>query len=336
MKTMQNPYEVLGVSENCDEEALKKAYRAKCFEYHPDRQVGKTQEQKDEAEKKFKEVQTAYNSIIDGSYAASQKQQDFGFGNIADMFANFMGMRGFRQQPQHQEKPKQVEVEINDPITLTFMEAVQGCKKNIDLEFNLSCFDCMGRRFVPTNNKCKSCNGSGFQTNRTSNGFFQQMIQTMCESCSGLGTDLEQCKSCNGSGATSQNLKEEIEILPNTPNGRKLTKNIQGVEVVYIIRTAIDIPKDFYLSTNRQELIKDIEIDVFDFILGGKIQLSLEDGEQNLIIEHNSSQQQVTVENKGLPKNGKRGLLKVNLIPQFPKSITEQQRELLNKIKDAT
>jgi molecular chaperone DnaJ len=334
MANMQNPYEVLGVPEDCDEETLKKAYRAKCFEYHPDRQINKSQEEKDEAEKKFKAVQTAYNSINDGSYAASKNQQGFGFGNIADMFANFMGMRGFRQQQQ--EKPKQVEVEINDPITLSFREAVQGCKKLLNLDFNLSCFDCMGRCFVPTTNKCKSCNGSGFQINKASNGFFQQMIQTTCEGCSGLGVEMEECKSCNKSGATSQTLREEIEFLPNTPIGKKIVKNIQGVEVAYVIRTTIDLPKDFYLSPNRQELIKDIEVNVFDFILGGKIEFSLQDGETNLVIDHNSSQEQILVQGKGLPKNGKRGLLKINVIPEFPKSITEEQRELLNKIKQSS
>lgn len=328
---MQNPYEILGVPEECDEETLKKAYRAKCFEYHPDRQVNKTQEQKDEAEKKFKEVQTAYNAINDGSYEASKKPQGFGFNNIADIFNSFMGMRGFRQHKQ--EKPKQVEVEINEPIILSFAESIQGCNKNLDLNFNLSCFDCMGQSVIPTSNKCTHCNGTGGQVKKTSNGFFQQMIQTTCESCSGLGVNLEQCKSCNGSGATNQNLIEEIEILPNTPSGKKIIRNIQGVEVVYIVRTTIDIPKGFYLSQNRQELIKDIEIDIFDFILGGKKELSIEDGEENLVFQFQTSQEQVIIQNKGLPKNGKRGPLKINLIPQFPKSITEEQRELLNKLK---
>lgn len=331
MSDNQNPYEVLGVSEDCDQEALKKVYRSKCFEYHPDRQVGKTQEEKDEAERKFKQVQTAYNSIIDGSYAASQNQQGFGFGNIADMFANFMGMRGTRQYKQ--EKPKQVEVEINDPITLSFSESIQGCKKILDLNFNLSCFDCMGKCSVPTNRKCSHCNGTGGHVKKTSNGFFQQMIQITCEQCGGMGIEVEECKSCNGSGATNQTLKEEIEILPNMPNGRKIIRNIQEVEVVYIIRTTIDIPKGFYLSPNRQELIKDIEINVFDFILGGNMEISLEDGESNLIFNHNSSQEKVVIQDKGLPKNGKRGSLKINLIPQFPKSITEEQYELLNKLK---
>lgn len=331
MENIQNPYEILGVSEGCDEETLKKAYRAKCFEYHPDRQVNKTQEQKDEAENKFKQVQSAYQSINDGSYEASKKSQGFGFGNIADMFASFMGMNAFRQRKQ--DKPKQVEVEINEPITLSFKEAVQGCKKIIDLNFNLSCFDCMGSCIVPTTRKCSQCNGTGGNVKKASNGFFQQMIQTTCEYCNGMGVEIEQCKSCNGSGATSQNLKEEIIISPNSPNGKKIVRNVQDVEVVYVVRTTIDIPKDFYLSSNRQELIKDVNVSVFDFLLGGKKEISLEDGEENVFLEFETSQNQVTIENKGLPKNGKRGLLRVNIIPQFPKRITEEQREILNKIK---
>jgi DnaJ-class molecular chaperone len=79
--------------------------------------------------------------------------------------------------------------------------------------------------------------------------------------------------------------------------------------------------------------MKDVNVNVFDFILGDKQELSLEDGEDNLVFEYKTSQSEVIIEDKGLPKNGKRGLLKINIIPEFPKSITEEQRELLNKIK---
>jgi len=332
MIDMQNPYQVLGVPEGCDEETLKKAYRAKCFEYHPDRQVNKTEEEKAAAEKAFKDVQSAYNSINDGSYEASKNQhQGFGFGNIADMFAQFMGRGVVRQY--RQEKPKQVEVEIGDPIVLTFKESVQGCKRILDLNFNLTCFDCAGSRITHTDRKCARCNGTGAQIRKSSSGFFQQMIQTTCEDCGGMGVEIENCKSCNASGVTNQTLKEEIEIQPNAPIGRKIIRNIQGVEVVYFIRTTIDIPKGFYLSNNKQHLMKDVNVNVFDFILGGKQELSLEDGEGNLVFEYKTSQSEVIIEDKGLPKNGKRGLLKINIIPEFPKSITEEQRELLNKIK---
>jgi molecular chaperone DnaJ len=329
---MQNPYEVLGVSEGCDEETLKKAYRAKCFEYHPDRQNGKTDEEKATAENKFKQVQNAYNSINDGSYEASKNQHHgFNFGNIADMFAQFMGRGVMRQQKQ--EKPKQVEVEINEPILLSFKEAVQGCKRNIDLNFNLTCFDCMGRCAVPTNRKCNECNGSGAQVKKSSNGFFQQMIQTACEYCGGMGVEIENCKSCNGSGSTTQHLKEEIEVQANAPSGRKISRNVQDVEVIYIVRTTIDIPKDFYLSPNKQHLMKDVKVSIYDFLLGGEKELNLHDGEENLVFQFTTSQNEVVIEDKGLPKNGKRGLLKINIIPEFPQSITEEQRELLNKIK---
>jgi DnaJ-class molecular chaperone len=247
------------------------------------------------------------------------------------MFAQFMGRGVVRQY--RQEKPKQVEVEIGDPIVLTFKESVQGCKRILDLNFNLTCFDCAGSRITHTDRKCARCNGTGAQIRKSSSGFFQQMIQTTCEDCGGMGVEIENCKSCNASGVTNQTLKEEIEIQPNAPIGRKIIRNIQGVEVVYFIRTTIDIPKGFYLSNNKQHLMKDVNVNVFDFILGGKQELSLEDGEDNLVFEYKTSQSEVIIEDKGLPKNGKRGLLKINIIPEFPKSITEEQRELLNKIK---
>ena len=166
----KNPYEVLGVKDDCDEETLKKAYKQKCFEFHPDKFATESPEKQKEAEEKFKEVQKAFNSIKDGSYEASRNQHEgFGIGDFfTDIFSRFTGNRGSRQ--------RNISIEIPEPIQITFVEAIAGCIKHIDFQFELGCAVCSGQGVIPTSNSCKHCNGKGSATvdRKSSFGLFRQ------------------------------------------------------------------------------------------------------------------------------------------------------------------
>lgn len=88
-----DPYRVLGVSYNATDDEIKKAYRQLSRKYHPDANVGNPNQQ--QFEEKFKEVQQAYNMIMDQRQGKTQTQQGYG---TADDFWGFGGFGGFSGQ----------------------------------------------------------------------------------------------------------------------------------------------------------------------------------------------------------------------------------------------
>jgi molecular chaperone DnaJ len=318
-----NPYNVLGVKEGCSEEELKKAYKAKCFEFHPDRFGSKSKEEQDAAEVKFKQVQAAYSSINDGSYQqekAAQGNSSF----FTEMFSGFVNSVFRRQRP---EKPKNVQVSL-DPIVISFKESIVGYKKPFNYELDLHCLDCLGTAVKETTKKCGACNGTGSKVLNKRG----MIVQTECNVCHGTGFELERCPSCTGTGKIVYHFQDELSCEPCKPQGRKFVRTISGVELEFFVPVKVNLPADFHLLDGR-ELGYNASIPFTDFLLGGMRNISLDDGLGYVSYSFKPGEQMVTVSGKGLPNNGKRGDLKINISPIYPSKLSEEQKDLINKLK---
>ena len=160
-------YDILGVNREASEEEIKKSYRALAKKYHPD--ISK----EEDAEKKFKEVQEAYDTLGDSQKRAnydrfghSEQFQGFegfsdfgGFGGFSDIFDSFFGGTRARQSPNAPQKGNDIE----RIIEVSFEEATLGSKKNIRVEIDENCHTCGGsggatKKDVTT---CDRCNGAG-------------------------------------------------------------------------------------------------------------------------------------------------------------------------------
>jgi molecular chaperone DnaJ len=326
----KSPFEILGVPQNASEEELKKAYKQKCFEFHPDRFATESQEKQKEAEQNFKEVQQAYNSIKDGT--ANQ-------GEGLDGFVEFMKQtfQGFRQKRKPSNEEQILSVQVDDPVILSFKESILGCSKFVEFNFTHQCLICSGVGAIPSSKHCKTCNGSGVNVSQQNSkfGFFRS--ETPCGSCHGAGKELETCKFCNGKKEHTIEFKENLVFEPNSPANKQIEKQTMGAKIRFLFRVQTQLPDEFTVELNENNerlLVKEIQVPVVDFMLGNKVVINLEDGLDPITVDIVTPQTEIFVPNKGVPSRGERGRLKIKIFPTFPKNLTEKQKELLNKFKE--
>lgn len=214
---MENYYEVLGVEENATQEEIKKAFRNKSKEYHPDRGGD---------EEVFKKINEAYTTLSDEDKRKvydGQKNNpfaDFGFnmdgGNPFDMFSNMFGGR-----QEHRAPDKIVNLKVGA------VDSFLG--KRIEINFNrkTSCEPCKGKGGERVT--CKVCNGNGYIVQRVGNAFFQNIVQTACGSCNTKGfTFSSKCKLCNGEGRVNDTQNVSINLPVGISDGQLIRAQGMG------------------------------------------------------------------------------------------------------------
>ncbi|MCA9685555.1 MAG: DnaJ domain-containing protein, partial [Myxococcales bacterium] len=230
MSAKRDYYEVLGVSREAGAAEIKKAYRKRAMEFHPDRNPDDP-----EAEERFKECAEAFEVLSD-----DQKRQlydQFGhegprgagfqgfsgadeiFAHFGDLFGDLFGNLGFggggrRGGPQRGSDLKMV-------LDVPFMEAVEGSERELTIPKRVDCEDCKGTGAEPGTEPttCRDCNGRG-QVVHTQ-GFFR--VQTTCPRCRGRGQIIEhRCGTCSGSGTVQKESTLTVRIPAGIDEGQTL------------------------------------------------------------------------------------------------------------------
>ena len=231
-------YEVLGVSKTATDAEIKKAYRKLAMKYHPDYNPGDK-----EAEEKFKEVNEANEVLSDPKKRQLYDQYGFagvdpayaaqngggpgaggfgGFGgdgvDLGDIFGDIFGggFGGFggssrRANPNAPRKGQDIRVRI----TLSFDEAVHGCKKNITITRQQECTECHGSGCAAGTSPetCPDCGGRGFVIRQQRTPFGVMQTQQPCSRCGGKGKLVKNpCKVCHGSGKVATKKTLEVSI----------------------------------------------------------------------------------------------------------------------------
>ncbi|HSH13739.1 MAG TPA: molecular chaperone DnaJ, partial [Desulfurivibrionaceae bacterium] len=228
-------YEILEVSRSASAEEIKKAYRKIAMKCHPDRNQG------DKAsEEKFKEATEAYEVLGDlekrkiydrfgleglksSGYNGPGNYQDI-FSNFGDIFGDLFGMGGGGRRPANGPIPGS---DLRYDLTITFMEAVHGVDKEIEITRPDTCWTCEGTGARPgyRPQTCGKCHGRG-QIMR-SQGFFS--VSTTCQTCRGQGTVItEPCQDCDGYGLVNKKKKVTLKIPAGVDNGARLRLNGEG------------------------------------------------------------------------------------------------------------
>ena len=361
-ETKRDYYEVLGVSKDADEAAIKKAYRALAKKYHPDMNPGDK-----EAEKKFKEASEAYAVLSDAEKRRQYDQYghaafeggaggaggfggfDFSGADFSDIFGDIFGdlFGGSRRGGRAGNGPMKG-ANIRKSIRITFEEAVFGCEKEIELILKDPCEDCHGTGAKPGTSPetCPKCGGRG-QVVYTSQSFFGtvQNVQT-CPNCGGSGKVIkEKCPKCSGTGYTSSKKRIKVSIPAGIDNGQSIRirdKGEPGVNGGPRGDLLVEVNVSHHPIFQRQDvhISSTVPISFAVAALGGDIRIKTVDGDVIYTVKPGTkTDTKVRLKGKGVPslRNPQvRGDHYVTLVIQTPERLSAEAKEALRKFDELT
>ena len=363
-------YEVLGVSKNATPEEIKKAYRKKAKEFHPDSYTG---DDKKAAEEKFKEASEAYSVLSDQNKKAQYDRFGHGFENagyggagaggfdfsgfssggmgfdidLDDILGSVFGgsFGGFSSGRKKKGPTKGADLRYN--MKLTFEEAVFGCSKEINITRNETCPDChgSGAKKGTTEVKCEDCNGTGRiqVTQNTIMGSFST-VKT-CEKCGGEGKyNPNPCDTCSGTGTVRKSRKIEITIPKGIDNGQAISLSSEGdagrkggpAGDLFVVVTVM--PHKVF-KRRGNDICLDLKIPFVKATLGGKVMVPTLEGDYEFSIPEGTQPGAVfNIKNKGVPslRTHAIGDLEFKVEIEVPKKLNDKQKEALRQFAEAS
>ena len=224
-------YEVLGVSKSATQDEIKSAFRKLAKKYHPDINKDK------DAPEKFKEAQEAYAILSDENKRKQYDQfghaafdnnggfngaQGFDFGNFdfGDIFDDLFG-GGFGFSSRGSKRPRKGRDSIMR-VTLTFMEAIEGCTKEVTFDNYETCSKCSGKGGTGET-KCSTCNGTGTVSMQQRTMFGTYVTKTTCQDCGGKGVAFKEiCSNCHGTGKVRKTVTKKVKVPVGVNTGNQL------------------------------------------------------------------------------------------------------------------
>lgn len=366
-ETKRDYYEVLGVDKNVSDDDLKKAYRRLAKKYHPDANPNN----KEEAEKKFKEVNEAYEVLSDkqkrsmydrfGHSGPNGYSSDFsgfsgfegfnGFGgdggfevDFEDIFSSFFG--GGASRSQRKNGPQRGR-DIRVRIDITFQEAVFGTTKEITVNREEQCDTCKGTGCKPGTSPqtCDVCKGTG-QIKTVQNTILGQFQSTRtCTECGGTGKKIKTpCTDCKGRGTVKKQRKIKFNIPEGIDNGQVISLRGEGEPGIrggasgdlYI---TIFVKADSTFTRKGDNLFCNVHISFSQAALGAIIRIPTLQGEMDYDLPEGTQSGTVfSVKGKGVKNISGRGVgdLNFTVIVDIPKKLNAEQRELIRKLADVS
>ncbi len=350
-------YEVLGASKGASADELKKAYRTKAKELHPDRNSDNPN-----AEAQFKEVNEAYDVLKDADKKAAYDRYGHaafeggmgggrpggGFGGggdfssafsdvFDDLFGDFMGggRGGGRQR-----STRGADLRYNMRISLE--DAFAGAQKTINVPTSVQCNSCSGTGAEGGSEPatCPTCSGMGKV--RATQGFFT--VERTCPTCSGAGQIIKNpCKSCAGQGRTEKDRALSVNIPAGVETGTRIRLSGEGEAGLrggpsgdlYIF---IEVAPHEIFQREGNNLFCRVPVSMTAAALGGDIEVPTIDGGRSRVKVPSGSQsgRQMRLRAKGMPavRSSQVGDMFIELAVETPVNLTARQKEILREFEE--
>ena len=345
-------YDVLGVPKGSEKDAIKKAYRTKAKELHPDRNSDNPN-----AEAQFKEVNEAYEVLKDAEKKAAYDRYGHaafesggvgtGFGGSGDfssafsdvfddLFGDFMGGgRGGRKQQSRGS-------DLRYNLSISLEDAFAGLQKTINVPSSVACGSCNGTGAAggssPTT--CPTCSGLGKV--RATQGFFT--VERGCPTCSGAGQIIKNpCSSCRGQGTQKKDRALSVNVPPGVETGTRIRLAGEGETGprggisgdLYIF---IEVSKHKIFERDGLNLFCRVPVSMAKASLGGEVEVPTIDGGRSRVRIPAGSQsgRQMRLKGKGMPaiKTVQKGDMFIEMAVETPVNLTARQKELLQEFEE--
>ena len=345
-------YDVLGVPKGSEKDAIKKAYRTKAKELHPDRNSDNPN-----AEAQFKEVNEAYEVLKDAEKKAAYDRYGHaafesggggpGFGGSGDfssafsdvfddLFGDFMGGgRGGRKQQSRGS-------DLRYNLSISLEDAFAGLQKTINVPSSVACGSCNGTGAAggssPTT--CPTCSGLGKV--RATQGFFT--VERGCPTCSGAGQIIKNpCSSCGGQGTQKKDRALSVNVPPGVETGTRIRLAGEGETGprggisgdLYIF---IEVSKHKIFERDGLNLFCRVPVSMAKASLGGEVEVPTIDGGRSRVRIPAGSQsgRQMRLKGKGMTaiKTVQKGDMFIEMAVETPVNLTARQKELLQEFEE--
>ena len=355
MMTTKDYYETLGVSKDASQDEIKRAFRKKARDLHPD--VNKASD----AEDRFKELGQAYEVLMDSEKREMYDRYgedglrnagydfegpfDFGFGDLNDIFSAFFGSGMGGSSHRRANSPARGS-DLRVDLEITFEEAAFGTEKDLEIQHLETCKVCSGSGNEPGHSytTCQTCKGAGQvqHTTQTILGHFTQV--STCPKCHGQGRIVSHpCKSCSGQGRKEVSKAINVKIPKGVDNRNKLRVNSEGdagknggpsgdLYVVLFIkphktfkRDEINIYSEHYISFSQAALGDELKVETVD----GPKTIKISAGTQTGTVS--------TIKGAGVPmlnNPSRRGNHYVKFVVITPVGLNEEERKLFQRLEE--
>ncbi|MCA9337266.1 molecular chaperone DnaJ [Candidatus Saccharibacteria bacterium] len=354
-------YEVLGVGKSASADEIKKAFRRKAVEHHPDKGGDET---------KFKEINEAYEVLKDpskrqrydqfghagvGSSAASDggnpfagfggggQEMHFDFGDLGlgDIFGSFFG--GGQQQRGGRRTRRGNDMQTT--IDLTFEQAVFGTEEELHLNIDDVCEHCKGTTAEPGHElkTCPTCGGSGQVVTATRTIFGNIQQASVCHECEGTGKVPEKvCSVCHGKGVKSKRQDIKLKIPAGIDDGATIRLRERGEAIArgekgdLYVNIRVKPHKKF--TREGDIILSEEHVSMVDAALGTEIDVETVDGLVTMKIPAGTqSGTDFKLSSHGVPhiRNDRRGPHIVTIVVDIPTKLSRREKQLLEELRDA-
>ena len=368
MSSKRDYYEILGVSKTATDEEIKKAYRKKAIQYHPDKNPG------DKAsEEKFKEAAEAYEILSNAE--KRQRYDQFGhagvsgaasggygggggggfsmddiFSQFGDIFGGHFGggspFGGFGGGSSRGGQRVNHGSNLRVKVKLNLQEIAKGAEKKIKVRKSVACSHCngTGAEDGSSYSTCSTCRGTGAVTRITNTILGRMQTQSVCPDCQGEGKIItKKCTHCNGEGITQQEEIITINIPAGVAEGMQLSMSGKGNaarrggmngDLLIVIEEEAH-PE---LLRDENDLVYNLLLSFPTASLGGTVEIPTIDGRVKVKIEPGTQPgKMLRLRGKGLPTVNQYGTgdLLVNISVYIPESLSRDERKIVEKLEES-